>query len=349
MPGETIRLAVVGLGMASKPHLEALAELRGQVEVSGVWDRNPDKVAAVGDSFGFPGFDSLQAIADDAGTDGVILLTPPNYRQEPVRLFAGAGKHILSEKPVERTTAAAIDIVETCEAAGVTLGIVLQHRFRAGAIRLAQAVRGGELGEIAAVRAALPWWRPQSYYDGPGRGTVEKDGGGVLLTQAIHQLDLMLSVTGPVSEVQAFAATTALHRMECEDFVAAGLRFASGAVGSVLATTATYPGEVESLVIDGTRANATLVGGRLTITGHDGAVESVGEVSGTGGGADPMAFTCDWHRDLIANFADCIRSDTPPAVSGRDALAVHRLIDGLIRSSREGRLVPIETGEAANV
>ncbi len=348
MSSSPVRLAVFGLGMASKPHLEALAALRGQVEVSGVWDRNPEKVAVATETYGFPGFDSPDAIAADRATDGVILLTPPNFRREPVQLFARAGKHILSEKPVERTTAAATEIVEICEAAGVKLGIVLQHRFRAGALRLAEAVTAGDLGEISTVRATLPWWRPQSYYDSPGRGTIAKDGGGVLLTQAIHLLDLMLSVAGPVSEVQAMASTTPLHRMECEDFVAGGMRFASGAAGSLMATTATYPGAVESLVIDGTRANATLLGGQLTITGHDDVTETIGEASATGGGADPMAFTCDWHRDLIASFAEAIRTNSPPVVSGRDALQVHRLIDALMLSSRDGCRIDVETGGATN-
>jgi predicted dehydrogenase len=167
------------------------------------------------------------------------------------------------------------------------------------------------------------------------------DGGGVLLTQAIHLLDLMLHVAGPVAEVQALAVTTPLHQMECEDFAAGGLRFASGAAGSVMATTATYPGDIESLVIDGTRANATLIGGQLTITPHDGPAETIGELSGTGGGADPMAFTCAWHRDLIASFAEAIRTGTRPPVTARDALAVHRLVDAMMLSAREGRRVAV--------
>ena len=229
------RLALIGLGMATKPHLEGLDELRGRVEVSGVYNRSRAKAEAVRDTFGFPVFDSLQAIAADPGTDGVIIATPPNQRAEIVAMMAAAGKHILMEKPVERTMEAATALVELCERSGVTLGIVFQHRFRAGALRLKALMDEGALGELALARAEIPWWRGQDYYDVPGRGTFERDGGGVLISQAIHVLDLLLSLTGPARTVQAMTATTRAHRMESEDFATAGVIFDGGAVGSVVA------------------------------------------------------------------------------------------------------------------
>ena len=336
------RLAVIGLGMATKPHLEALAELKGRVAVSGVFNRTRAKAEAVRDTYGFEVFDSLDAIAADPGTDGVIIATPPNQRAAIVAQMAAAGKHVLMEKPVERTLTAAQDIVSVCEGAGVTLGIVFQHRFRNGALRLRELIDAGALGDLALVRAEIPWWRDQAYYDVPGRGTLERDGGGVLISQAIHVLDLMLSLTGPAATVQAMVGTTALHRMESEDFATAGLTFASGALGSVVATTATYPGEVERLVLDGTRGTAVLHGGQLRVVWRDGRVEEVGEAPGTGGGADPMAFPCDWHRDLIAQFAEAIATGQPPRIPGREALRVHALIDAMTRSGASGERADVE-------
>lgn len=331
-----IRLAVIGLGMATKPHLDALAELNGQVAVSGVFNRSPAKALAVRDRYGFAVFDSLERIAADPDTNGVIIATPPNQRAEIVAQMAAAGKHILMEKPVERTLAAAQGIVEHCEAAQITLGIVFQHRFRQGAERLRDLVATGELGDIGLVRAEIPWWRDQAYYDVPGRGTFARDGGGVLISQAIHVLDLMLSLTGPAHLVQSLTSTTRLHRMEAEDFATAGIRFSSGAIGSVVATTATYPGEVERLVLDGTLATATLTGGHLRVTWRDGRQEELGETAGTGGGADPMAFPCDWHRDLIGDFAQSIAAGKKPRITGREALRVHALIDAMTRSAATG-------------
>jgi UDP-N-acetyl-2-amino-2-deoxyglucuronate dehydrogenase len=184
-----------------------------------------------------------------------------------VRRFAEAGKHVLMEKPVERTTEAAEEIVRICEANRVKLGIVFQHRYREASQKLKSLVGEGALGEIGLVRADVPWWREQAYYDEPGRGSYERDGGGVLISQAIHTLDLMLSLTGPVAEVQAVAATTRFHEMESEDFVAGGMRFASGAPGAVMATTASFPGDAESITLDCEKASAHLQSGTLTSTG----------------------------------------------------------------------------------
>lgn len=335
------RLAVVGLGMATKPHLEALAELEGRVAVSGVFNRSRGKAEAVRARYGHPVFDSIEAIASDPGTDAIILATPPNERDAIVRMMAAAGKHVLTEKPVERTLAAAEAIVALCEAQGVRLGVVFQHRFRAGARRLRALVDDGALGELALVRALIPWWRDQAYYDAPGRGTYARDGGGVLISQAIHVLDLMLSLTGPARSVQAMTAATRLHRLEAEDFATAGVVFAGGAVGSIVATTATWPGEEESLTLDGSEGSARLQGGLLSVRWRDGREETVGEASGTGGGADPMAFPCDWHRDLIEDFARAIAEGHAPAIPGRAALEVHALIDAMTRSAAGGRVVEV--------
>jgi predicted dehydrogenase len=221
----------------------------------------------------------------------------------------------------------------------VTLGIVLQHRFKPAAIALAEHLASGRMGEIVGCSTVIRLWRPQSYYDDPGRGTLARDGGGVLLTQAIHALDLMLAFAGPVVEVAGIAATTRLHRMETEDFAAAGLRFANGAPGSLIATTAAYPGGPERLVLTGTRATATLVGGALSVDWHDGRREETGGSAGTGGGADPMAFTHEAHLGLITAFLDAIDAGRPPAPDGMAALRVHRLVDALLESSRAGRAI----------
>lgn len=347
MMAARLGLGVIGTGMAATPHARALQDLRDVIEVRGVYSRNEEKRRAFAEKFGFPVASSVDALANDPDVGAVLLITPPNQRLDLVRRFAEAGKHILMEKPVERTTQAAEEIVRICEANGVKLGIVFQHRYREASRKLKQMVDDGVLGTIGLVRADVPWWREQSYYDEPGRGSYARDGGGVLISQAIHTLDLMLSLTGPVAEVQAIAATTRFHTMESEDFVAGGLRFANGAPGAVMATTAAYPGDAESIAIDCDHASVHLQSGTLTVRWRDGRVETFGEAGGTGGGADPMAFPHGWHRDLIAAFAEAVRQDREPVPSGRDALHVHRLIDALIASSRERRAVEIPSSTAS--
>lgn len=205
----------------------------------------------------------------------------------------------------------------------------------------------GELGDIVGVSTSIRLWRPQSYYDQPGRGTRARDGGGVLLTQGIHTLDLMLSLTGPVGEVTGFATTTPIHRMETEDMVTAAARFANGAIGVIDATTAAYPGFPERIELVCTNATAVIAGTALEVRFHDGRVAQR-EADGTGGGtgADPMAFPHDYHRALIGDFLDAIAENREPAVSGAEALKVHYLIGALLETSRTGRPIAVFHGGA---
>jgi UDP-N-acetyl-2-amino-2-deoxyglucuronate dehydrogenase len=335
-------IGIVGAGMAAKPHALALRALSDTIEVRGVWRRNRAELDAFCSQFGFPAAPSYDHLLADPRVDAILVLTPPNAREEIVAAAARAGKHVLMEKPVERTTEAAERIVAACDAAGVTLGIIFQHRFRAASMALAERVASGVLGPLHAVHLVVPWWRPQQgYYDKPGRGTLAQDGGGVLITQAIHSLDLMLSLTGPARAVTALSATTGLHQMETEDFVAGGIEFSNGAVGALMATTANFPGSAETLTLNFEKASATLTGGNLTLSWLDGRTETVGEASNSGGGADPMAFPFDWHMAQIAEFADAVEAGRQPRSTGRTALAVHKLIDALIRSGKEGRRVEV--------
>ena len=339
--GRTFGLAIIGCGMAATPHGLALNALRDRISVRGVYARSPENRDAFASKFGFPVAESIEALAMDAAIDGALILTPPNARQEIVERFAAAGKHILCEKPLERTAEAAETIVSTCRAAGVVLGVVFQHRFRPASERLAALLAKGALGPIRIVRVDVPWWRDQSYYDAPGRGSYARDGGGVLISQAIHTLDLMLSLAGPCASVQALTATTAFHRMEAEDFVAGALRFENGAVGALMATTASHPGEAESIRLNCDKASAALESGVLTITWRDGRVETFGDAATTGAGADPMAFPFVWHQDLIADFVASTLSGRSPRVTGEAALAAQRLIAAIERSSAQGRRVDV--------
>ncbi|MET3927009.1 Gfo/Idh/MocA family oxidoreductase [Devosia sp. 2618] len=335
-------IGVVGAGMGAKPHALALQSLAKDIAVIGVYRRDPAQRAQFCATYGFPEAESYEALLADPRLDAVLVLTTPNARAAIVAAAAKAGKPVLMEKPVERTLAAAERIVGICDDAGVPLGVIFQHRFRRASLYLAEAVAENRYGPLEAVSLTVPWWRPQQgYYDTPGRGTLEQDGGGVLITQAIHSLDLMLSLSGPVDAVTAMAKTTRLHQMETEDFVSAGLEFANGAVGAVMATTANFPGGPESLTLNFARASATLTAGNLTVRTMDGQTITEGEASEGGGGADPMAFPFDWHAAQIAEFADAVLAGRQPLSNGHTALNVHRLIDAMMRSAKAGQRVTL--------
>ncbi|MGH8668708.1 MAG: Gfo/Idh/MocA family protein [Burkholderiales bacterium] len=327
------RVAIVGLGMAVTPHAKSLLDLKQRVEVAYAFSPSAERRAAFAQRFAFPQCERLETILEDRSVDAVLVLAPPNTHLELVERIASAGKHVLLEKPLEISTERAEQLVAACS--GVKLGVVLQHRFRPAAEKLRAVLN--DLGEIVSASALIPVWRPQSYYEQPGRGTRARDGGGVLLTQGIHTLDLFLSFTGDVAEVKSFWTTTSVHRMETEDLVSAAVRFANDALGVVHATTAAYPGFAERIELIGTRGTAVLEGTALRVELQDGKSLELKTESGSGGtGADPMAFPHDWHRGVLGDFLDAIETGRRPRVDGAEALKVHRFIDALLRTGRSG-------------
>jgi len=336
------RIAIIGLGMAVAPHAKSFADLKDRVEVASGFSPTEARRRTFADKYKFPVSGDLDAIWADESIDCVAILTPPNSHRDLVLAAAKAGKHVLLEKPLEISTARAEDMVKACRDAKVKFGVVLQHRFRPPGLKLREILRAGELGKIVGCSAIIPVWRPQKYYDEPGRGTKARDGGGVLITQGIHTLDLMLSLVGNVSEVFAYATTTPVHRMETEDLVGAAVKYEGGAIGVIQATTAAYPGFPERIEIIGEKGTAAILGTELKVAFHDGRVVEIKSDASEGGtGADPMAFPHDYHRSLIADFLDAIDKNREPVISGQEALRVHRLIDALLQSAATGKTATV--------
>lgn len=336
------KIGIIGLGMASGPHARSLQDLKERVEVKAAFSPSAERRRAFAEAHGFPAVDRADAIFSDPSIDAVLLLTPPNTHLDLVRQAAVAGKHVLLEKPLEISLERAEELVATAEKAGVKLGVVLQHRFRPISVALSGIIRDGRLGDIVSASARLYNWRPQSYYDQPGRGTKARDGGGVLLTQAIHTLDLMISLAGLPVEVTGYAVTSPVHRMETEDLAFAATKFENGGIGAISATTAAYPGIPDAVDVIGTKGMARIEGAKMIAHFHDGTEEIADDGAlGGGAGADPMAFPHQHHCAVIEDFLDAIENNRNPAVTGREALKVHRLIAAMLRSS--------ETGERATV
>lgn len=335
-----IRVALVGAGMAAAPHLASLRALESRVEVAWVAGRTPERIAAAASQL--PGARTtldLEPVLRDPSVQVALVLTPPDTHLDIAASLAAAGKHVLLEKPLGLDALDAEQVVARCREAGVRLGVMLQHRLRPASLAMKALVESGGLGEMTCVSVDMRWWRPQSYFDQPGRGTRARDGGGVLLTQGIHTLDNFLQIAGAPVELAAFANTSRAHRMECEDTVAAALRYANGATGSLNATIAAYPGFPERIDFSGTLATATLAGGQLDVQWLDGRTHTVGATQMLGGGADPMAFGHHAHLAVIEDFLDAIENDREPRIDGASVLPVQRFIDALLASASRREVV----------
>lgn len=329
-----IGLAVIGLGPASEPHAKSLLELADRVEVRWAFSRSQVRADAAAARYGFPATTDIDRVFADPRVQAVLLLTPPAAHLDLAERCFAAGKHVLIEKPLEISTDRARRLVAVARASGRRFGVVLQHRFRPASERLRAVLDEGTLGEVAAAWVTVPWWRPQAYYDEPGRGTHARDGGGVLLTQAIHTLDLFRSLVGVSDVTAAHAATTKLHRMETEDYATALLRLGNGAPGLLAATTAWFPGAPERIDIFGTRGTATLTGASLRVAQLDGGEEFLDGGDRTGSGAGIMDFPNDAHRALLADFLDAIEAGRDPRVTGEEALASQELVEAVLARAR---------------
>lgn len=339
--GQRLRLAVIGAGLGSAPHFQSLQDLASEAEVVWVCARNAARLADVQVPAGAQKTTRFEDILEDATVRAVLVLTPANTHLDIVQRAARAGKHVLVEKPLEIDLNRANALVEACEENGVTLAIMLQHRMREAALGLAALLQSGTLGQLVSAAASVRWWRPQSYYDEPGRGSLARDGGGVLITQAIHTLDLLLSLTGLPERVTGLASTSALHRMEGEDTATALLHYAGGAAAMLQATTAAYPGFPERIELNYTQGTATLEAGVLEVAFLNGKSLRLGSRQASGGGANPMGFEHAAHRAVLQDFIAAVQSSTTPAVSGRSALGVQQVIEAIMESSHSGSTVSL--------
>ena len=324
-------IALVGLGPGALPHLRSLQDLKERIELRYAFTRQPraDRIQAYSGPVHLT--DSLELILQDPEVQAVIVASPASTHLDICQRCFAAGKHVLLEKPLELNLERSTQLVELAAQSGLQLGVVLQHRFREASQVLQKLLIDGRLGEVQAASIRVPWWRSQSYYNEPGRGTLARDGGGVLLTQAIHTLDLFRSLVGIQSIKFAVVRHTQLHQMETEDYVSALLVLGNGAPGDLMATTAMYPGFPETIDIMGTLGSARLTGAKLQVNFLEGAPVNICSEGGTGSGANPMDFSHEPHRELITDFIDAVHQKRPPRVSGADALKTHLVIDELLR------------------
>lgn len=334
------RVVVIGAGVGAVAHLRALREMG--CPVVAVATRRAERAAVVHALFPEARLCWPVAEAFGVGADLTIVASPPDTHLDVVAQAAGRGVDVVVEKPLHSRLDLAERLVEVVGEAGVGLAVCLQHRAKPAAAALRSLVDSGELGELTGGSVAVPWWRPQTYYDEAGRGTYARDGGGVLITQAIHALDLFLWVAGVPRRVLAGAGRTARHRMEAEDVVSGVLDYGSGVLVSVHATVAQFPGREEELTVAGAHGSAVLRGARLVAhTAPGRPAEVVVDDPGPSSSADPSTLPVGWHRALLEDAVESFATGREPLASGRSALRTQRVIAAMYRSAGCGGWVEV--------
>ena len=335
-----LRFGILGCGNISKTHAVAVTNARGAL-LSAVCDIVESKAGDLGAKFGVPFFSDCEAFFKEV--DVVLVCLPSGMHAEYAVRAANQGKHVLTEKPLDITFANGIRMVEQCESAGVTLGCISQHRFARDVQALKAAAESGELGKLIEGDAYIKWYRSQGYYDSAGwRGTYEMDGGGCLMNQGVHYIDMIQWIMGGVASVQA-RARTAMHSIEVEDQAMAIVEYNNGALGVIQGSTATYPGLSERLEVHGTMGSVVVEGDRAkiwTVKPTD-QHEAFGPMVSLG---QPKELTDDptlkdWdelHRLQIENFAQSILNSQAPFITGRQALEPLKVILAIYESVRRG-------------
>jgi len=277
--------------------------------------------------------------------DVIDICTASGAHLEPALAAAAAGKHVLVEKPLEVTLERCDAMIEACERSGVHLGGVFQSRFYDGNILTHEAVASGRFGRLVHGAAYVDWWRSQEYYDqADWRGTWRLDGGGAVMNQAIHQVDLLQWMMGQVESIFAFADCLAHHGLEVEDTAVAVLRFANGALGVIEAMTSAYPGYAKRLEVHGDQGGAILEddkivswqGLQIAKAEQEAMHRRFSTAAGGDASADPMAISHVGHERQIADFAEVVIHNRRPAVTGIDARKAVAIIEALYNSARTG-------------
>jgi UDP-N-acetyl-2-amino-2-deoxyglucuronate dehydrogenase len=341
-----IRFGVIGCGVISQRHAEEILAIE-DAELVAVADVEPSRAEAFGQRYGIDWYDDFHFLLDRTDIDVINVCTPSGMHARFATAAARAGKHVIVEKPIDISLPKADEMIESCRRAGVKLCVISQHRFDPATIKVKQMMMEGALGRPILGEAAVNWYRSQGYYDSAEwRGTWEWDGGGVLMNQSIHTIDLLQYLMGPVESVQAHMGTLNHDRIEVEDVAVAIVRFRNGGLGTIVGTTAAYPGLSARLEIFGTQGSAVIDSDKLThlyvakggIEGGQYKVEAenLAETELEVDVAYPSA-----HRLQFLDMMNAIRENREPLVNGEEGRKGLEIIQAIYQSARTGSAVSL--------
>lgn len=341
--------ATIGCGAVGTHHVTAISQLRNArlVAVCDVFEASAQRF---GERAGVPWYTDYHKMLERDDVDVVNICTPSGLHMEPALAVMAAGKHCIVEKPLEITLDRCDRMIAAADKAGVLLGAIFPSRFGRAAQELKKAVDAGRFGKLTLGDACVRWWREQAYYDSGGwRGTWKLDGGGALINQSIHCVDLIQWYMGPAKAVTAMAGCLAHERIEVDDAAIVAVEWACGALGVIQGTTAAWPGFPKKIAISGDAGSAVLEEESLTFwqfrkeRPRDAKIRAglVGDKSHGTGASDPMAFSPENHRRQLADFLRAIERGGQPLVDGREGRKAVEIILAAYKSAETGKRVEL--------
>ena len=334
------KIGIIGTGAIAIKHAQAIESL-ANAELIGLFNPNSESAEKAQGKFSVPVFSDWDEFIGLTGLSVVCICTPSGMHLEPALKAIEGGKHVLIEKPIEVTLERADQLIKAADKKNVKLGVVFQNRFSTDFQKLHKAVKQGEFGKLLMGNAAVNWFRSAEYYSSSQwKGTLTYDGGGALINQAIHTLDLLLEVMGEVDSVFG-KIKTALYPIEGEDLGAALVNFKSGAMGTITAGTSLFPGYPERLEVYGTEGSAILEAGKLVawnIRGKESPLTKT-ENSSASGSSDPNAIGFELNAAQWKDFLNSIETGNQPEVNGPKSRKSLELIRAIYQSSKEEKLI----------
>jgi len=327
-----LRVGLIGTGAVAQKHAQAYQNIGFELTVC--TNTNEERGRAFAQQYGATFVRNYQDVCSHRNVDYVDVCTFPDFRLPPVELCAKYGKHIQVQKPISTNLETARQMIEIANQANIQLGVVSQHRFDESSRFLIEALRLQRLGKLLQCDCYVKWYRTPEYYARPIKGSWRVEGGGVLINQAIHQVDLLRWLAGPVREIFGIWQLGALHKIESEDVVSAVLRYANGATGVIQASTAFSPGFSERLEFHGTKGTAIVSGDRLTtwdVEGDSGTPPPLAHEISTGA-SDPLALSLESFERQFLDFGEAITRGRKPLVNGEEGYRSLEVVDAIYRS-----------------
>ncbi|MFN0167801.1 MAG: Gfo/Idh/MocA family protein [Bryobacteraceae bacterium] len=336
-----MRAGLIGTGAIADKHAQAYRNIGFEVTVC--TDAHAPSGKKFADTYGCEFVPSAEELCRHPNVDFVDVCTFPDYRLQAVEMAAASGKHVQVQKPIATNLETARKMIETAARAGVTLGVVSQHRFDDSCRFLHKALRDGRLGKLLQVDIYVKWYRTAGYYSRAIKGSWHTEGGGALINQAIHGVDVVRWLAGPVSELFGYWQLAAYHKIESEDVVNAILKYANGATGVIQASTAMWPGYTERTEFHGAKGTAIISGDKLTTwdVEDDAGDPAPVEKEVASGASDPMAISLTPFERQFTDFGDACKTGRKPLVDGEAGYQALEIVLGVYESCRTGRTVKL--------